>query len=551
MAPVLRWLLTTVVVVSVLFGECARADFNSPIVSSATFGTDPSGVGDNSAALTRIFALTGGQTIYFPEGTYKVACGHAFAASSAVSLVGAGKGKTIIQLASGCSVTTDVMSWTNFGGVKFQGITLDLNTPTTGTQQYAGLGFTVSGSNSLVGPQILDSEVLNLGSSSARADNIRLTVASNSAAWLNPIIANTRLTKAVADGATANNCIDFGGTGAGDSTSLGTIHYAKVVNNVCVNTGMQIDGDHGYYAGNDISGWAFGNGIFTIYNQSGPSVPTSDHDNVFSGNTIHDSPAGYDVNSSAASCVENNGYANVWVGNDMHGCGGEGFRNYGEYTKIVGNTIYNNAKTTSIVGNYKRAGIHLALSGIGEPYQSKNVYIDGNTVYDTTSTQLYAFADETGIDGPVYFTENELSGSTDVLLQASSQGTLRGVWQKTSLTQASGLGCGSSGPLGSATATVRYRQRPLATDVDGSIAITTNSTCATSLTVTLPVAMDPGTNSNDVIMIGGNATTGASITGFLLHGATTTLVLKKSADASYPGADSTAISFTGSYPTDP
>jgi hypothetical protein len=307
---------------------------------------------------------------------------------------------------------------------------------------------------------------------------------------------------------------------------------------------MQIDGDHGYIGGNDVSGWAFGNGIYTQATVPYPGGAGVDHDNAFVGNNLHDSATGYDVNSSAASCVENNTYRSVWSGNILHDCGGEGFRNYGSYTKIVGNTIYNNAKTTSIVGNYKRAGIHLALSGNGEPYKSLNVYIDRNTVYDTTSTQLYAYSDESGIDGPVTITGNELSGSTGALNQNSAQGTLYGdAWQ----TFTSTLGC-FSGTLSSATNTMRYRRRPFATDFVLDVAITTNGTCAGYLSATLPVAADPGSNGFDY---SASDSTGSGLASTISHGSPSTLIVKKASDASYPGADSTALTTQGTYPTTP
>lgn len=519
---------------------------NITTVNIKQFGGDPSGVGANNTALTSIFALSSPTAVVFPAGTYRVACpASSFVATSSLTLLGVGKGQTIIRLDSGCALTGDVMSWTNKSNVHIDGVTLDLNTPVT-TAQYAGMAFYVNGSNSLQGPYLNNMEVINSGSSSGGSFDMRLSVLASTASWNSPIIVNSRFTKTVQDSTTQNQCIAFSGSGSGDSAALGNIHRAFVYGNECANTGMQVDGDNGIWMGNNIHDWAFGNGIFAIYNSSSPVLPTSDHDNIFANNDVHDSPTGYDANSSAASCIETSSYRSLWIGNQLHGCGGEGFRNYASRTTIQGGAIYDNAKTTTFVGNYIRAGINAVQSGIGEPYKSANLAINNVAIYDSgAATQLYAYGDANGIDGPVSII-GPISGVTAATNQNSVQGTLVGdPWQTLTTT----LGCGT-GTITSATGTLRERRKPFSIDFTFVALITTNGTCAQFLTSSLPVAADPASNSFDYMSTGQNETTATTLWGSILHSSTTTLNVKRY-DGIYPGADSTVLVVTGSYPTTP
>ncbi|HSS26142.1 MAG TPA: glycosyl hydrolase family 28-related protein [Mycobacterium sp.] len=518
----------------------------SPLNAVLSFGADPTGSGDNSLQLGRIFAQTGGQTVYFPDGVYRVACGHTFPAASGVNLLGSGRGKAIIKFDPGCTPTGDFFSWTNFTSI-IQNITIDLNTPATSSSvQYAGLAFYVNGTNNLLGPQIINSEVLHLGTSSAGAYNMRLSVLSNSASWTYPIVSQSQFTKTTADAATANECIAFSGSGNGDSTSLGLIHFASVTSNVCINSAIQADGDNGIWALNNVSGWAFGNGIFAIHKEGGG--PLSDHDNLFVGNELHDSPAGYDVNSSAASCVENNGMRNTWVGNLLHDCGGEGFRNYGEYTTLQGGAIYNNGKTAVIVGNYQRAGINAVVSGLGAPFDSGNLTIDNVKVYDTAGTQSYGYADASGIAGPVNI-KGALSGAVAPYNQLSAQGTLIGdIWQTTNLSQASGITCFTAGPPTAAVGNIKYQKQPFKVAYLASAFVTTNGTCADGLKLVLPFPSDPALNSFDYTGAGESATTSTAAIGLISHTDVTHILIRRY-DSVYPATDNTAYAVMGEYPT--
>jgi hypothetical protein len=551
--------LTVDGVQSILPASAGAALPSSPLNAVKDFGADGGGVNDNSTVFTNIMAQSNSPVVYFPAGIYHIACGHNFVASSAVSFLGDGRGKTVFQLAPGCTPTTDYFSWTNFGGVSFRGITFDLNTPTLVSAQYGGLAFYVSGSNTLLGPTISDSEVINAGVSSGGTYNIRLNVLANTASFTVPIITRSRFTKSVADSAsTFGEGIAFGGNGGFDSASLGNIHYAIVTENVVVNAGVQVDGDQGYWAGNDISGWGYGAGIFTTANQT-PSIPTSQHDDIFIGNIIHDSPVGYDHDNTSLTCIENDGYRNIFVGNILHDCGGEGVRNYGSYTVFNGGAIFNNAKTTSIVGNYQRAGILVVAStgggGLGEPYKSKNVSINNVAIYDTAGTQLYGYADAVDIDGPVSII-GSISGATAALNQLSPQGTIVGdPWQVLTLVQgapaAGKISCatGATNPT-AATGQMRYRQRPFYFDYVIDMTLTTNGACTGAVVVTMNIAADPGINSFDYPISGGiNATTTVGLTGSVGHAAPANVVVRKASDGSYPAADGNVLEVIGHYPT--
>ena len=521
-----------------------------------TYAADALGfVGDgstsNAAAFATLFARTDSPQVVFPSGTYLIPCGTALTAASSIGLRGVGKGKTIIQLAAGCVLTQDIFKWADKGGVQIKDLTLDLNGMADTIAQVSAMAFYVTTAANISGPTLDTMEIINGRSPTTGGAQgvflVRMSIQNASGSFLMPTIRNSRFQ--MTPSAVRNAAISMGGDGSGNSTAPPYHHYAKITGNTLQGGGLEIGGDNPYIAGNDISGFQFGTGIFTEYEIPVPSARTNTHDCIIIGNTIHDTNAGLDSNSTAAGGIENNCVAAKIANNNIYKLGGEGIRNYADYTSITGNVLYDNAKDTTVIGNYSRAGISL-VSNIGTaPYNSKSVFLGNNQSYDSgAATQLYGMADQNGILGPVIQQGNEFAGPTAATLQNSVQGTWAGdPWQDYTPT----LSC-TAGTLTSATAAGSYRWDPNGT-VWYSIqpAITTNGTCATTLVATLPALIPAYTSGAGMRYTAGgeNVTTGTAIQGVIASAGTT--ISLRNYDASYPGADATTLNISGVYRTIP
>jgi hypothetical protein len=201
----------------------------------------------------------------------------------------------------------------------------------------------------------------------------------------NPIVTNSFFSLARAAGS-QNQCITLYTYNA-----YGAITGAVVTNNVCVRTGIGIDGSNGMVSGNDISGFRYGTGIFAAYNINVSAV--SDHDNTIVGNVLHDSPAGKDVDDTPAAGIENSCVRCLIRDNIAHHLGGPGFLNYGNDTIFIGNTAYNNGKTGTVGGGAGfTAGFFLRASGSATQAAGTGVMFIENTAYDDgPGTQLYGY----------------------------------------------------------------------------------------------------------------------------------------------------------------
>jgi hypothetical protein len=389
------------------------------------------GRADNTAAFGEIFASTTATTVHLRAGTYRISC-REYAASSAVSLEGAGRNATVIRLPPGCRLPSDLFSWTNFANVKVQNLTIDLNKPQNGNASSALAFYTnISNTQGLI---VSDVGIVN---DMAPGFGIRITVNiagtyPGTGSWVAPKIDHNYIMYSSAS-PLQNQCIALGGTGVGDSVSLGFIHKATISSNTCVNSAMQIDGDHGTISNNAIRGWLFGAGIFLMYDQHNPMsvYPTSDNNNTISGNVISDGSIGWDSNNTPTTGIESSCLNCIIDGNYIHDNGGVGILQYGNNATISRNRIENNAKTKERTqdyakwGNYIRSGIVLAASSIGEPYHARAIVILGNDI-SSSSTQAYAYADTADIDGPVTFKGNVMKGAVAKLNQRSARGLLQG-----------------------------------------------------------------------------------------------------------------------------
>lgn len=207
----------------------------------------------NSAALENIFADRGSRQFTIPVGVFKIACRSRLRAASSVSLLGSGTRKSVLRLERACAALDHpIMEWTSKSNVRISGWTLDLNDSRFAKvvnvmqfQAYAGNAH---------GLQVDHFEIIN-------GNTLSLLIgvaAAGGFTYSGVVIDNNRLQ--MRPGRSQNQCIALSTV-----NGLGYIPEARITNNVCIGSAIQADGVGTVIAGNDVSGYSFGQGIFTAY----------------------------------------------------------------------------------------------------------------------------------------------------------------------------------------------------------------------------------------------------------------------------------------------
>ncbi len=389
-------------------------------VSIKDFGAVGDGVTYDTAAFTAAFALTTPTDVYVPAGTYRIACNSKFTAAGSVSFIGDGKGVSTIKLDAGCTIPANGMfEYAVKNNIEWSNLTLDLNTPAAAGSLRVGLLFTAYSGNA-DRLHIHDIEIKN-GTSPIM---LMAVGASGANTYSNVIIENNQLSLTVA-ATTQNQCIALTTVNA-----AGYIPSALVAKNTCVNSGIQTDGAFTRVIDNDVSGFAFGTGLFTAYSTN-PAVQPSSRDCVISGNVFHDSPAGLDVNNTPAGGLENNCYRALVVGNLAYNLGGPGFLNYGSETTYEGNTAFDNGKSGTSGGTRPGdpSGFLVNESLIATPLlKSERVNLIGNVAFDTgANTQVYGFYEKASPSNlSTTLRSNVFSGPTKAI---SSNSAISSTWE--------------------------------------------------------------------------------------------------------------------------
>jgi len=367
-------------------GEVARPP--NALDAVVQFRADPGGVADNATAFAAIFADTNSSTIFLPPGTYRLSCGHYYTAASAISLYGQGQDRTTIRFDRGCLFSgnnpsnpgTSPFTWSGKSGVQLRNLTIDLNTPAVPSVTQYPILFDAEAGVTVTNITLDHIRVIN-----GTSPTLLVALAAHGGTLKNPVVTNSffSLTRAATS---QNECITLYTYNA-----YGTISGAVITNNMCVKTGIGIDGSNGMVSGNDISGFRYGTGIFTAYNIGVSAV--SDHDNTITKNVIHDSPGGKDVDNTPAGGIENSCVHCLIKDNIAHHLGGPGFLNYGNDTTFVGNTAFDNGKSgAGARGLGDTAGFFLSASGSASQAAGTGVTFIGNTAYDDgPGTQLYGY----------------------------------------------------------------------------------------------------------------------------------------------------------------
>lgn len=241
----------------------------------------------NSAALERIFADSGSRQFTIPAGVFNIACRSRLRAASSISLLGAGAGRSVLRLERQCpALDHAIMEWTSKSDVRISGWTLDLNDSRFAKlnnvmqfQAYAGDAH---------GLRIDHFEIAN-------GNTLSLLIgvaAAGGFTYSGVVIDNNRLQ--MRPGRSQNQCIALSTV-----NGLGYIPEARITNNVCIGSAIQGDGVGTVIAGNDVSGYSFGQGIFTAYvstrkivgggwSRNVATLTLAGRDNPYSpGQTIH------------------------------------------------------------------------------------------------------------------------------------------------------------------------------------------------------------------------------------------------------------------------
>jgi hypothetical protein len=229
--------------------------------------------------------------------------------------------------------------------------------------------------------------------------------------YSNVRIRQNRISLAVA-APTQNQCIAMT-----TNDGAGEIPDAKIIDNVCIGSGIQTDGANTKIVGNDISGYRFGAGIFTAFNIDVAHAPTSTTC-VISRNVLHDTPPGFDINETAPAGIENNCYGAIISNNVAYNLGGAGYFNYASSAIYEHNVSRNNGRSGScgVSGVLDQAGFSLNYNGTHPAFMSRNVKMIGNVAYDDgVGTQAYGYAEGAGHSYNTKFKGNRFSGSKQAL----------------------------------------------------------------------------------------------------------------------------------------
>lgn len=357
-------------------------------VPADRFGLSPANTpAQNLAAMTKAFAAADSPKIRFAPGVYRLACG-AFRAASAISLIGAGKTATTLQFEKGCQFNGDIFLWDSKSDVAVTDLTIDFNTPATPNKRINGLAFHAY-SGDTDGLTIRNMRAIN-------ATSPVLVIAAAAAGghrYTNIAITHNYVTLAEA-APTQNQCIALTTV-----NGAGKIPHAVVSYNICINTGIQVDGDYTQVVGNDISKFRFGTAIFAAF-RSGKGITGDTATNRFcriEGNVMHDSPAGLDVNNVAAGGLENSCYQSVVKNNRAYNLGGAGFFNFAAGTSYIDNLAWNNGKQGPVGANshLNQGGFALEDNFTESPaYSSQDVTLTGNKAWDDgAGTQRFGYVE--------------------------------------------------------------------------------------------------------------------------------------------------------------
>lgn len=351
----------------------------------------------NAAIMTKIFAEPTGPKMIVPQGNiFRLACGTQYAATVA-GLNFAGSGT--LKFDASCTFSGTVFNWDGKSGGGFDGVTIDLNTPTVPGSVYAvAAGRAQAADNTSFVFQ--NSKIIN-GTSKA----LLVVGAATGGHTLSGWIARNNYIQ-MASATTQNQCVSLT-TVAG----VGTITSPLVEGNTCIGSGIQLDGTNPQAINNDVSAFEFGSGIYTAAPAALPYTATNC---VITGNYIHDTGAGLDVNSTAHEGLEDHCSNTVAENNRFINLGGGGIITFSPQAAYTGNYINGIGKGYN-AGNGTRTAMWVVKGASPDPAAGGNTTWIGNVVQDDGSTSggnpamLFGFRVESDVVGTIKGRDNVIN----------------------------------------------------------------------------------------------------------------------------------------------
>jgi len=294
------------------------ADRAADWINLKDFGTAVGDGSDATAAIVAAMAVATSKTIYIPAGTYGLTTGTR-TASSAVSLVGQGAGKSIIRMPASCTQTGDILVWVARSNVTIQDLTLDLNGCTA-----SGIsgGLSVAGGANLTINRV---SIINAGSGPWLQISLNgVTAAQVTNSYIHRTAAAT----------TQNQAINV-------SSSYAAADNLLISGNTLVNSGTLVNATHLRYIGNSVSGWAYGAGISTH--------PTQSANATIADNVFYDSGVAVDADGAWPNGIESWGPHAVITGNRVSNVAAGLFVS-GPNSLLSGNTVYAAGKRNDAAG---------------------------------------------------------------------------------------------------------------------------------------------------------------------------------------------------------
>ena len=362
-------------------GFAKRTQFAS---DSSVVNLSPGTTLDAAKQLRAFFGDPRPITIRLSQGVFAIPCGAAFDAKSDVSMIGSGQ-KTILRLSPGCRLRTDLFKWDARSKVQVRNLTVDLSQSAASDNPHSIFAFYAYSEDAA------ELSVSNVSIVGGAAPIFLITVAAAGHTYKNVEVVHNDLTLRESS-PLQNQCVAFTTNGG-----AGSIPAARVENNICVRSALQIDGESPQVIGNDISHWRFGTGIFVGFARGRKNAATS-RDCLFAGNKLHDAEAGVDINHTATGGLENNCIGSHVNQNAAWNLGGAGFYDFAESVVYDGNTAFAVGKNGSsgAGGSLDTAGFAVSENGSGNPaYSAQHLMFINNRAYDGGSGHMsYGYAEE-------------------------------------------------------------------------------------------------------------------------------------------------------------
>lgn len=358
------------------------ANFMADYRTAQSFGAVGDGSTDNTAAFTAIFGVTSATEVYFPCGTYKIAGAISLSTSHPLALIGQNKSCVTVNFGAATQLAANAFSWVGGTFGEVAGITFDLGNMVAP----AALKDFIAAGNAVTF-NVHDIRIIN-----APALLLIVQAATNSPAfWIerNDI-------EMTAGATTQNQCINVSST-SGSGTTFGVINGNK-----CVNSGMLVDGSNISITNNDVSGYKFGGGIVVA------ADATYSFKINISGNSLHDSGTGADVNSTFPNGIESWASRSTISHNRLWNNASCGVSLGGQYVNVSGNIAWDNGTRTDA---HPQAGF--CTEATSATFNASHSYFGDNLSFDDgANTQQYGYFDTLAANtSDITFGLNRFSGT--------------------------------------------------------------------------------------------------------------------------------------------